>query len=252
MALEPESPLARAERVEYTCPNAPRDRPLGTGFLSDMWYALESRTVVADQSNPELVEMTRRFWVSASLTAPLFALAMSRMLFADQLHAWLPSRALSSSNLPSLRLSYYGAAGHSSCECGIHFSIVPDMFTLIGIGPVPPMCIAQSPTLFPYVFPPSFRVHGEVALYFEAAAVIVTLVLLGQVLELRARSQTGAADTALLGLAPTTARRVSAVAAKKISRSTMSELEFTPRTTGREKCRLTEVLRRVAALLMSR
>jgi Cu+-exporting ATPase len=216
MALEPESPLPPGERVEYTCPMHPEVVRTEPGACPICGMALEPRTVVAEETNPELVDMTRRLWISAALTAPLFLLAMSRMLFADQFHAWLPSRTF------------------AFIECALATPVVlwggwpffvrmwqsvlnrsPNMFTLIGIGTGTAYLHSTVAAFFPEIFPASFRTHGDVGLYFEAAAVIVTLVLLGQVLELRARSQTGAAIRALLGLAPKTAHCIRAGGAEE-------------------------------------
>jgi P-type Cu+ transporter len=211
MALEPETPSAGVERIEYTCPVHPEIIRPGPGACPICGMALEPRTVVAEESNPELVDMTRRLWVSAALTLPLFLLAMSRMIWAEQLHAWLPSRVFS--------LLEFGLATPVVLWGGWPFFVrmwqsfvnrSPNMFTLIGIGTLTAYAHSTIATFFPGVFPQSFRTHGEVGLYFESAAVIITLVLLGQVLELRARSQTGAAIRALLGLAPKTARRLRA------------------------------------------
>jgi Cu+-exporting ATPase len=209
MALERESPAPPKERLEYTCPMHPeivRDEP---GACPICGMALEPRTVTADESNPELVDMTWRFWVSVFLTVPLMALAMSRMFFAERLHAWLPGRTLS--------LAEFVLATPVVLWCGWPFLVrmwqsfgnrSPNMFTLIGIGVTTAYVYSSLAAFFPHWFPESFRSHGEVGLYFEAAAVIVALVLLGQVLELRARTRTGAAIRALLGLAPKTARRI--------------------------------------------
>ena len=209
MALEPESPAAPAEWVEYTCPMHPEIVRTEPGSCPICGMALEPRTVAAEEINPELVDMTRRFWLSAALTVPLVGLAMSRMFFAEQLHAWLPGRALS--------FVEFGLATPIVLWCGWPFFVrmwqsvlnrSPNMFTLIGIGTGTAYTYSTIATFIPDVFPDSFRSHGEVGLYFEAAAVIVALVLLGQVLELRARSLTGAAIRALLGLAPKIALRV--------------------------------------------
>jgi len=209
MALEPESPRPAEGRVEYTCPMHPEIVRLAPGSCPICGMALEPRTVVAEETNPELVDMQRRFWVSAALTVPLVVVAMSRMFFAAELHAWLLGRAMP--------LVEFALATPVVLWGGWPFfvrmgrSIVnrsPNMFTLIGIGTGTAYVHSTVAAFFPQVFPESFRSHGEVDLYFEAAAVIVTLVLLGQVLELRARSQTGAAIRALLGLTPKTARRV--------------------------------------------
>jgi Cu+-exporting ATPase len=209
MALEPETPLAGVERVEYTCPMHPeivRPQP-GTCPICGM--ALEPRTIAAEETNPELVDMTRRLRVCSALALPLFLLAMSRMIWPEQFHAWLPVRVFS--------FIEFGLATPVVLWGGWPFfvrmwqSVVnrsPNMFTLIGIGTGTAYAHSAVATFLPSVFPESFRSHGEVDLYFEAAAVIVTLVLLGQVLELRARNQTGAAIRALLGLAPKTARRL--------------------------------------------
>ncbi len=209
MALEPETPVLPDERVEYTCPMHPEvvsDKP---GNCPKCGMALEPRMVTAETTNPELADMTRRFWTSAVITVPLVALAMSRMFFADQLHSWLSPRALS--------FIEFALATPVVIWCGWPFFVrmwqsflnrSPNMFTLIGIGTGTAYGYSTIATFFPQIFPESFRSHGEVGLYFEAAAVIVALVLLGQVLELRARNQTGAAIRALLDLAPKTARRI--------------------------------------------
>ena len=197
MALEPESPSSVSERVEYTCPMHPeivRDAP---GSCPKCGMALEPRTVAAVEENPELIDMTRRLWVSAALSAPLLVIAMTSMLPA--MHEWLSGRVLA--------LVEFGLATPVVLWGGWPFfvrmwqSIVnryPNMFTLIGIGTGTAYLYSVVATLFPSVFPASFRSeHGGVELYFESAAVIVTLVLLGQVMELRARSRTGAAIRAL-------------------------------------------------------
>jgi Cu+-exporting ATPase len=208
MALERESP-ATSEQVEYTCPMHPEvvsDRP---GNCPKCGMALELRTVTAEAHNPELADMTRRFWISTLLTVPLAALAMLRMFLADDLHAWVSQRALS--------FTEFALATPVVLWCGWPLFVrmwhsfsnrAPNMFTLVGIGTGTAYLYSTIATFFPHIFPESFRTHGEVGLYFEAAAIIVALVLLGQVLELRARNQTGAAIRALLGLAPKTARRL--------------------------------------------
>jgi Cu+-exporting ATPase len=213
MALEPESPLPLApERIEYVCPMHPevvQDEP---GSCPKCGMALEPRTVAATESNPELDDMTRRFWIAGLLTVPLFLLAMSRMFLADQFAHWFSQRTLS--------LIEFALATPVVLWCGWPFLVRMwqsfvnrslNMFTLIGIGTGTAYVHSTIATFYPQLFPESFRSsHGSVDLYFEAAAVIVTLVLLGQVLELRARSRTGAAIRALLGLAPRTARRLAA------------------------------------------
>jgi Cu+-exporting ATPase len=211
MALEREEPAPLDERVEYTCPMHPEIVRHEPGACPICGMALEPRTVTAAETNPELVDMTRRFWVSVVLTVPLVTLAMSRMFLAEQLHAWLPGRTLS--------LTEFALATPVALWCGWPFLVrmwqsfgnrSPNMFTLIGIGVLTAYVYSMVAAFFPQWFPESFQSHGEVGLYFEAAAVIVALVLLGQVQELRARTRTGAAIRALLGLAPKTARRINA------------------------------------------
>jgi len=171
--------------------------------------ALEPRIVTGEEeTSPELVDMTRRFWVSLVLTAPLLFLAMSEMLPAQYVQRALFARLLIWVQL-ALATPVVLWGGWPFFQRG-WASIVnrsPNMFTLIAIGTGAAYVYSVVATLFPESFPDSFRGHGsQVAVYFEAAAVITVLVLLGQVLELRARSQTSSAIKALLGLAPKTAR----------------------------------------------
>lgn len=197
---------------QYTCPMHPEIVRDGPGDCPICGMALEPMLVAAsDEPNAEFVDMTRRFWICAALTVPLVALAMTRMFFAAQFHAWFPGRTLP---LVELALAtpvvawggwpFFVRAWRSIENRALN------MFTLIGIGTGTAYLYSLVAALAPEWFPESFRMHGEVALYFEAAATIVTLVLLGQVLELRARHQTGAAIRALLDLAPKHARRVAA------------------------------------------
>ena len=211
MALEPEMPAA-ATKTEYTCPMHPdvvRDAP-GDCPLCGM--ALEARTIVLEPGpDPELVDMTRRFKWAAAFTLPILVLAMGDMVLpGSPIHAALPAR---SGPWIELLLAipvclwagwpFYVRAVNSV----IHRAL--NMFTLIGLGVTVAFAYSVAATIVPAWFPASFRLaDGSVAVYFEAAAVIVTLILLGQVLELRARSATGAAVRALLGLAATSARRI--------------------------------------------
>ncbi|OYV93782.1 MAG: copper-translocating P-type ATPase [Acidobacteria bacterium 21-70-11] len=174
--------------------------------------ALEPRTVALnEEENPELVDMRRRFWVSLTLTVPVLAIAMAE--FAGiRLESVAPARVWTMVQLViAAPVVLWG--GWPFFVRGWR-SVVTwqlNMFTLIALGVAVAFVYSLIAALFPAIFPPSFRnVHGQVAVYFEAAAVIVTLVLLGQMLELGARSQTNAAIKALLGLAPKTARRLNA------------------------------------------
>ncbi len=208
MALEPDAPHAATERVEYVCPMHPQIVRSEPGNCPICGMALEPRNVTIDEENPELVDMSRRFWGSLVLTVPLVALAMSRMFVAQSLANWFPGNVLGYVEF-ALATPVVLRGGWPFFErmWASFVSRSLNMFTLIGIGTGTAYVYSAVAAFFPELFSDSFRSHqGEVALYFEAAATIVTLVLLGQVLELRARHRTGAAVRALLGLAPKTAR----------------------------------------------
>ena len=195
----------------YTCPMHPEIVQEGPGSCPICGMALEPMVASgADEANPELEDMTRRFWICAVLTFPLLALAMGEMLLG---HTPLPG--LSPGVLLWLQLALATPVvlwgGKPFFERGVasvrnrHLN----MFTLIALGTGVAYGYSVFATMFPDLIPASLRGHGgSVPVYFEAAAVITTLVLLGQVLELRARSQTSSAIKALLGLAPKTARRL--------------------------------------------
>ncbi len=208
MALEPvvAGPLTK---TEWTCPMHPeivRDAP---GACPICGMALEPRTVTLEERNPELDDMTRRFRVSGLLTLPILAAMAAELLPGRPLHHALPSGTLNWIEL-ALATPVVIWGGWPFFERG-WASIVNrhlNMFTLIALGVGAAYAYSVVATLIPRVFPDSFRMDGEVAVYFEPAAVIVVLVLLGQVLELRARSRTSTAIRKLLGLAPETARRL--------------------------------------------
>ncbi|MGE5236160.1 MAG: heavy metal translocating P-type ATPase [Acidobacteriota bacterium] len=209
MALELAEPAAPT-RTEYTCPMHPEVVRGEPGDCPICGMALEPRTVAAAEApNPELVDMTRRFWASAALALPVLVLAMSEMIPNRPVQHALGGRALAWIEL-ALATPVVLWGGWPFFVRGWR-SIVnrsPNMFTLIAIGTGAAYGYSLVATLVPALVPESFRVHGEVPVYFEAAAVITALVLLGQVLELRARSRTGNAIRALLGLAPAVARIV--------------------------------------------
>ncbi len=211
MALEPLVAAAASRRREWTCPMHPEIVRGEPGDCPICGMALEPRAVAAsEEANPELIDMTRRFRVGLALTVPVFVLAMAEHLPGQPLRGLLSMQA---SGWIQLLLS-----SPVVLWCGWPFfarawrSIVTrhlNMFTLIGLGTGAAFTYSLAATLFPDAIPPSFRGHhGAVPVYFEAAAVITVLVLLGQVLELRARERTGGAIRALLALAPTTARLV--------------------------------------------
>jgi Cu+-exporting ATPase len=212
MALEPAGEPLAATRTEYTCPMHPeivQDHP---GNCPKCGMALESRTVELGEKNEELIDMSRRLWVSALLALPVFLLAM----VADLVPSWLPD----SLSMKAVQWIEFTLATPVVLWGGWPFfvrgwqSVVSwnlNMFTLIGLGVAVAWSYSVVALLFPSVFPPNMlHEGGTVPVYFEAAAVITALVLLGQVLELRARSRTNAAIKLLLGLAPNTARIVRA------------------------------------------
>jgi P-type Cu+ transporter len=207
MALEPEQVALPGTKTDYVCPMHPeilRDEP---GSCPICGMALEPRvTTLEEQPDPELIDMTRRFWICAALTLPLLVLAMGEMA-GLRLHELLPRSVLNWGQL-ALATPVVLWGGWPFFVRGWR-SIVNrhlNMFTLIAIGTGAAYCFSFAAVVAPGIFPESFRSHGgSVDLYFEAAAVIVTLVLLGQVLELRARHQTGGAIRSLLKLVPTRA-----------------------------------------------
>src|SRR6266852_5351338 len=209
MALEPVIPSGGTSKTEYTCPMHPkivRDAP-GSCPLCGM--ALEPRTVtLEDEENLELRDMSRRFWVSAVLAAPVLFLAMANMIPGRLVGHLVSARAVTWLEL-ALATPVVLWGGWPFFERGWQSFVnrSPNMFTLITLGVGTAYVYSVTATLFPGLFPDSFRGHAvEVPVYFEAAAIITVLVLLGQVLELCARSQTSGAIKALLGLAPKTAR----------------------------------------------
>ncbi|HVG54254.1 MAG TPA: heavy metal translocating P-type ATPase [Vicinamibacterales bacterium] len=203
------APVA-AGAAEWTCPMHPEIVRTEPGSCPICGMALEPRTIsLDDEPNPELDDMTRRFQASVALTVPVFLLAMSEFL-PGSLGRLVPPSALAWVQLALATpvvlwggWPFFVRGWHSVTNRSLN------MFTLIALGVGVAYIYSVIATVFPGLFPHSFRMHnGHVGVYFEAAAVIVTLVLLGQVLELRARSHTGAAIRALLGLAPKTARRL--------------------------------------------
>jgi Cu+-exporting ATPase len=193
----------------YTCPMHPEIRQVGPGACPICGMALEPELATADAGpNPELADMTRRFWIGLVLTVPVFALEMGGHLTG--LTAMLGGRTSAWLQLV-LATPVVLLAGQPFFERGAR-SLVSrnlNMFTLIAMGTGVAWLYSVVATLAPGVFPHAFRNHdGSVPIYFEAAAVITVLVLLGQVLELRARERTSGAIKALLDLAPKTARRV--------------------------------------------
>ena len=205
--VEKPSPMAKeGERVEYTCPMHPEVIAYEPGSCPICGMALEPKVVTAvSQDDPELRDMQRRFWVSLVLTLPLFLVAMAEMFqglaFNGRVGAWFQL---------ALATPVVLWGGKPFFERGWRSfkTLRLNMFSLIAVGTGVAYAYSVLAVLAPGIFPHTTRGHAGPALYFEAAAVIVTLVLLGQVLELRARRATSGAIRALLDLAPKTARRV--------------------------------------------
>jgi len=213
MALEPSLPAAPTTRVEYTCPMHPQIVRPGPGSCPICGMALEPRTVFAEEpENPELISMTRRFWASVALTIPVLVLGMSDLIPGQPLQHFLTMRAMGWIEL-ALATPVVLWGGWAFFERGwasvVNRSL--NMFTLIALGTGTAFAYSVVAVISPQLFPAAFRgADGGVPVYFEAAAAITTLVLLGQVLELRARSRTSAAIRSLLQLSPKNARLVRA------------------------------------------
>jgi Cu+-exporting ATPase len=210
-APPPSPPVTAADAgVEYTCPMHPEVRQIGPGSCPLCGMALEPVEMTAEEpENEELVDMTRRFRVSVVLTIPVFLLAMAHLLPGSLGHAVPTGMGTLIQLVLATPVVLWGGAPFfgRGWQSLVNFSL--NMFTLIALGVGVAWFFSVVATLAPGLFPAAFRMpDGSAPVYFEAAAVIVVLVQLGQVLELRARSRTGAAIRALLGLAPKTARRV--------------------------------------------
>ena len=194
----------------YTCPMHPEVRQVGPGDCPKCGMALEPLDATAEQDDTELHDMTLRFWIGAVFTTPLLIYVMGSMVFGDPFHRWISPAA---SQWAELVLSTpvvlwcawpFFVRGVRSIR-----TMTPNMWTLIAIGVSLAYTYSVIATVSPMLFPETLRDEaGRVGVYFEAAAVIVTLVLLGQVMELRARRRTGGAIRELLELAPPTARRI--------------------------------------------
>jgi Cu+-exporting ATPase len=195
---------------EYTCPMHPEVRQRGQGSCPICGMALEPVEATLDEEpNHELTDMSRRFWWSLAFTTPMLALMVSEFLPGQPIQHAVSMRVTTWIEL-ALAMLVVLWGGWPFFVRGWE-SVVSrhlNMFTLIALGVGAAFTFSVVATLAPSVFPDSFRVHGQVGVYFEPAAVIIVLVLLGQVLELRARSRTSSAIRGLLGLAPKTARKI--------------------------------------------
>jgi Cu+-exporting ATPase len=213
--LAPRGAESGSSTAEYTCPMDPEVRQIGPGACPKCGMALEPATFALaaakveytcpmhpEEVNPELAAMRRRFLISAALTVPVLVIAMAAMWIPGAMAAWIQF-ALATPVVVWGGLPFFERGGRSIINRS------PNMFTLISIGTGAAYLFSVASLVAPGIFPASFRgPNGELPLYFEAAAIITTLVLLGQVLELRARGQTSSAIRGLLGLAPPTARLI--------------------------------------------
>ncbi|MFN0119018.1 MAG: heavy metal translocating P-type ATPase [Blastocatellia bacterium] len=198
-------------RPGYFCPMDPEVSSDQPGACPKCGMALEPRVITLDDKpDPELIDMRRRFRICLVLTVPVFILAMSEMIPGQPLQHWLGHRLIILLQLLfAAPVVLWGGAPFFMRAWHSIVNRSPNMFTLVALGTGTAFVYSLFATFAPGLFPASFRGHGgETAVYFEAAAVIITLVLLGQVLELRARAQTSSAIRALLGLAPKTARLI--------------------------------------------
>lgn len=211
LGKKPVPARVEAKNIEYTCPMHPEVRQMGPGNCPICGMALEPATISLDheEDNSEYLSMRRRFWVSIALTIPLLGTTMGgrRLVHSVEAHAILSYLEFAFATPVVL----WGGWPFFERFWQSLRNRNPNMFTLIGLGVSVAYLFSVVALFFPTLFPASFHdsMTGQVGLYFEPAAVIVALVLLGQLLELKARSQTGAAIKALLGLSPKTARRIS-------------------------------------------
>lgn len=203
------APAKSASKALYTCPMHPEVVQEGPGSCPKCGMALEPMAATTEEDDTELKDMTRRFIAGLVLTLPIFAMTMSEMLPGGGLRKLIPHEYWNWFQLV-LGSPVVVWAGWPFFERGwkslVNRSL--NMFTLIAIGTGVAYLYSVIGTLFPGIFPEALKGHGGVAVYFEAAAVITVLVLLGQVMELRARAQTGGAIRSLLKLAPNIARRI--------------------------------------------
>ncbi len=235
MALEAISPALG--RVEYTCPMHPQIVREGPGSCPICGMALERREVTAEQENPELKSMLRRFRVGVALTLPLLVVMVMEMWPGHPFAAWIGSGWMGWLQM-ALATPVVLWCGWPFFERGwasvVHRSL--NMFTLIAMGTGAAYLYSVAAVAAPGMFPDAFRERGgALGLYFEAAAVITVLVLLGQVLELKARDRTGEAIRALMGLAPKAARKIAKDGTESdVALNEIRGRRYAPRAAGRE------------------
>src|SRR5688572_5173003 len=196
--------------TKYTCPMHPEIVRDGPGACPICGMALEPMVPSLEEGpNPELIDMTRRFWIAAALALPVFLLAMGDMAFGMGLGGRVDTRWTNWLGLVlATPVVWWTAWPFFERGWASIVNRSPNMFTLIALGIGAAYVYSAAATIAPNLFPAGFQMHGVVETYFDTAVVITVLVLLGQVMELRARGRTSAAIKALLGLAPQTARRI--------------------------------------------
>jgi len=208
-AASPAAVPAGSTDVIYTCPMHPQIRQAGPGNCPICGMALEPLDAAADTDDTELRDMTRRFWVSVGLTAPLLAVTMSELVPGVDLQHRVGGEIFNwSQAILATPVVLWGGWPFFERAWASFKSWHLNMFSLIGLGTGAAFLFSVVALLLPGILPDAFKMDGMAPLYFEPAAVIVTLVLMGQVLELRARSRTNSAIKSLLELAPATATRV--------------------------------------------
>jgi cation transport ATPase len=209
--LRPKKPASTAPKNGlYTCPMHPEVQQIGPGTCPKCGMALEPMDASAESDTSELRDMTRRFWISLALTAPLLFITMTEMIPELSLHHVLGNTMFSwMQAILAAPVVVWGGWPFFERAVASFRTWNLNMFSLIGLGTAAAFLFSFFSLLFPAALPDAFKINGMAPLYFEAAAAIVTLVLMGQVLELRARARTNNAIKSLLELAPNTALRVS-------------------------------------------
>ncbi len=208
--LQPREPEQAIPGAIYTCPMHPEIRQQGPGSCPICGMALEPEMVSLEEGpNVELIDMKRRFWIAAGLSLPVFGFAMIDMIIPGATHRWIaPSLINWIQMFLAIPVVFWAGWPFFERAWASLVNRSPNMFTLIALGVGAAFLYSAAATVTPGIFPAGFAVHGRVEPYFDTAVVITTLVLLGQVLEITARSRTSSALRALLGLAPKTARRI--------------------------------------------
>ena len=207
----PAKKTAETKDAIYTCPMHPEVRQVGPGACPKCGMALEPLLATAEEDTTELDDMTRRFWASVALSLPLLAITMSEFVPSLNVHHWMGTQTFNwvQALLATPVVLWAGWPFFERAWASFRTWNL-NMFSLIGLGTGAAYLFSVVALLFPDTLPDAFKMDGMAPLYFEPAAVIVALVLLGQVLELRARSRTNSAIKSLLALAPNSAIRVKA------------------------------------------